>query len=195
MADGPLSDADIIALSIAEPKAFGDIYSRHFKSVYGYLGRHVGIDTALDLTAEVFVRAFATRSRFRREFPSARPWLMGIAANLLAGHFRGLAREKRAFARAVAHLEDVTVSLEDEALSRVHAEACRAVLVGAMSVLRPEERTVVGLFAVAGLSYAEIAHALSIPEGTVRSRLSRSRRKLGELLEDAQLAGLGRDDA
>ncbi len=195
MADVPASDAEVIASSLTNPETFGVIYDRHFRAVFGYLGRAVSRDTALELAAEVFVRAFGTRNRFRSEYTSARPWLMGIAANLLAGHFRGRARERRAFARAVVRLDHIEDDMENEAVNRLHAEAYRETLIAAMASLRHEERSVVSLFAVGGLSYAEIAHALSIPEGTVRSRLSRARRKLEALLKDAQLAGLGHEDS
>jgi RNA polymerase sigma factor (sigma-70 family) len=190
MADGPASDAEIIASSLAHPEIFGVIYDRHFRAVLGYLGRGVRTDTALELTAEVFVRAFASRSRYRSEYANARPWLMGIAANLLAGHFRGQARERRAFSRAVAHIDHLQHNLEDESISRLHAEAQREAIATAMAMLRPEQRSVVTLFALGGLSYAEIALALGIPEGTVRSRLNRARRKLSSALEDAQPTGI-----
>ncbi|MGI8516098.1 MAG: RNA polymerase sigma factor [Acidimicrobiia bacterium] len=195
MADGPASDAAVIAASLANPETFGVIYDRHFSAVFGYLGRAVRRDTALDLAAEVFVRAFGSRSRFRSEYGSARPWLMGIAANLLAGHFRGRARERRAFSRAVGHIDQLQHSLENEAISRLHAEAHREAIAAAMATLRTEERSVVSLFALGGLSYAEIALALGIPEGTVRSRLSRARRKLASLLKDAQPTGSGHEQS
>ena len=69
-------------------------------------------------------------------------------------------------------------------LVRIDAEARVIVLKNALSQLRSKDRDVLLLYALEELAYAEIAETLSIPVGTVRSRLARARRRMRELLPD-----------
>src|SRR5882672_427179 len=78
-----LSDAEVIRASLGKPEAFKALFERHFEAIFGYLARRSGPDAGSDLASEVFVRAFASRSRFEPTGADARPWLYGIAANLL----------------------------------------------------------------------------------------------------------------
>ncbi|HEY7704342.1 MAG TPA: RNA polymerase sigma factor [Acidimicrobiia bacterium] len=174
------TDAEIVAASRDDPELFGLIFRRHYGSVFGFVVGTVGSIDGLDLASETFSRAFAHRDRFDLRYPSARPWLLGIAANLIADHFRKLARSYRANAR-LANLGRPDSGFEDESAARLDALAARPLVVRAMSSLRKEEAEVVALYVLADLSYAEISEALGIGLGTVRSRLSRARAKLGNL--------------
>ena len=83
------SDAEIVRRSTNEDaKAFGELFWRHNGAVHGYLARRAGRDTADDLVAEVWLRAFRNRSNFDLGYPDARPWLYGIARNVLHSHWR-----------------------------------------------------------------------------------------------------------
>jgi RNA polymerase sigma factor (sigma-70 family) len=147
---------------------FEELFEDHFDAIYGYLARRVGPDLARDLAAETFTRAYAGRKRFDRRRGEPRAWLFGIANNLLRRHYRDEERRLRAFARVEMP------SADDAPHEPVVAEA--------LSVLSREDRDVLLLFAWADLSYEQIAEALALPVGTVRSRLNRARTRMREEL-------------
>src|SRR5215218_4283616 len=108
---GEPSDSEALGASRADPRAFVVIFERHFDAVNRYLRRRVPADLADDLAAETFVRAFQHRRRYRAQRDDARPWLFGIAMNLVREHLRHEQRELRAFARTfVDPLDDVALS-------------------------------------------------------------------------------------
>jgi RNA polymerase sigma factor (sigma-70 family) len=150
-------------------EAFERLFELHFDAVYAYLARRVGPDLARDLASETFTRAFAARKRYDARQGEVRAWLFGIANNLLRRHYRDEERRLRALARLEPREEGVPS--EEPRL----ADALRA--------LSPDERDVLLLFAWADLEYAEIAAALEVPLGTVRSRLHRARAHVRAALE------------
>src|SRR2546423_8475157 len=79
--------------------AFEELFELHFDAVYGYLARRVGPDLGGELASETFVRAFAARKRYDAARGEVRPWLLGIAHNLLRRHYRDEERRLRALAR------------------------------------------------------------------------------------------------
>lgn len=150
-------------------EAFEELFERHFDVIYGYLARRVGPDLGRDLASETFTRAFAGRKRFDASRGGERPWLFGIATNLLRRHYRDEERRLRAFAR---------VQVPQDSASPDEPR-----LADALSALSREERDVLLLFAWADLAYEQIAAALGLPLGTVRSRLHRARAHLRAALE------------
>src|SRR5256885_9640321 len=94
-----LSDAAVITASLNEPDRFGVLFDRHATVLFRYLVRRVGVDDADGLLGEVFRVAFEKRATYDCERPDARPWLYGIATNLLARHRRTEARRIHATAR------------------------------------------------------------------------------------------------
>jgi len=177
----PSSDAEVIVASWDSPDQFYAIFDRHYRSIYRFVVGAVGIDDGPELCDEVFARAFESRQRYDPSYPSAKPWLFGIASNLVNGYWRSQARELRAYQRA-SHMAEGDEEFEDDIVCRLAAQADRPRIASAVLRLRKEEAEVVLLFALENLSYAEIAQALSIPEGTVRSRLHRARTRLRNLL-------------
>jgi RNA polymerase sigma-70 factor (ECF subfamily) len=173
------TDAQVIAASASDPRSFAAIFDRHFADIDRYLARRVGASLADDLAADTFVVAFRSRARYDPAAPDARPWLFGIAANLLRRHWRTERRRLRAYARTGI---DPLWEEADDADRRIDALAAGRALAGALASLSAAEREVLLLFAWADLSYDEIASALGIPVGTVRSRLSRGRARVRELL-------------
>ena len=143
--------------------------------MHRYLGRRVG-DLADDLLSETFLIAFRRRAAYRPDHVEVRPWLIGIATNVVHGHRRAEQRRYRALARASAEPAQAG-SATDESNDRVVAEALRAPLAAALGRLKGRDRDVLLLFAYAQLSYEEIATVLDVPLGTVRSRLNRARRQ------------------
>jgi RNA polymerase sigma factor (sigma-70 family) len=173
------SDSDAIGASLADPGAFGVIFERHFDAIHGYLQRRLDANLADELAAQTFLVAFDGRSRFDRSRPNSRPWLFGIATNLAHNHRRHEIVELRAIA-AMAPENGVGI---DGVEARVDAERMRGLLAEALADLPAEEADVLCLLAWAELSQTEIADALAIPVGTVKSRLSRARGRVRSALE------------
>jgi RNA polymerase sigma-70 factor (ECF subfamily) len=174
------SDAEAIRRSLGEPEAFGMIYDRHAATLLRFLGRRAGAKVAEGLVGELFRIAFERRKTFDASRTTALPWLYGIGSNLLLKHRRGEARRLRASARMAAG--------RSAADGRASAAALDARLLfprvaAAIEALPAGEREALLLFAWEELSYQDLAEALELPIGTVRSRLNRARANLRELLE------------
>jgi RNA polymerase sigma factor (sigma-70 family) len=180
------SDSELIVASLGEPEAFAQLFDRHYVAIAGYLRRRLDRSRADELAAETFLRAFAARDRYDRARADARPWLFGIASNLLS-HAR---RSEVQRWRALAHHQQGAVS-DDEferVDDRLDAAAVAQVLAAALASLAARDRDALLLYAWAELTYEQIADALDIPVGTVRSRLSRARRAVGQQLKDAAVS-------
>src|SRR5688572_19841841 len=96
------SDAGAIHRSLEDGRAFSVLFTRHFATMHSYLARRVGSQLADDLGAEVFRQAFEGRHRYQLDRDCARPWLYGIATNLLRRHHRSERRRMMAYARAAS---------------------------------------------------------------------------------------------
>ncbi len=180
---GP-SDAEILARASKQPELFGIVFDRHFDVIHRYLERRISGDGADELSGEVFRIAFEQRSRFRDLHESALPWLYGIATKLLLKRWRAEARHLRALASLQCEHRGGQDAAAGDVDDRLMAQAFRRHLLDALARLPQHDRDVVILIAWEELSYAEVAAALDIAEGTVRSRLHRARRTLRELLPD-----------
>jgi RNA polymerase sigma-70 factor (ECF subfamily) len=183
----PATDAAVIEQSWAEPERFEAIFRRYFGRIHQYLAARVGGRIADDLAAEVFTVAFAQRQRYDLARDCARPWLYGIATNLVGTYRRQEQRRYRALARAAA--QGVAPSDEDLVAERVSAAAAGPALATALAALGSGDRDVLLLVAVAGLNNQEVAQSLGIPYGTVCSRLSRARMRLRQSFGGANPAG------
>lgn len=153
--------------------SFEEAFAAEFPTLHRYLYRRIG-RAADDVAAETFAVAFRNWGRFDQE-RALRPWLYGIAANLLSHHWRDERRLLRAYARTGC---DPVFDETSDAVVRLDAERLRRELAQALSELRPREREILLLHAWADLSDAEIAQALSVPLGTVKSGLHRTRVRL-----------------
>lgn len=175
------ADARLIGESIANPVAFAAIFDRHAATLHRYLNRRVDRTTAEDLLGDLFRIAFESRDRYDLTRPDARPWLYGIAANLVLKHYRSSSRGDSAL-RRLGRLDTRTVVPFDEAIVD-RAEDSQRVrqLVELLDDLSPDDRETVLLCLWENLSYQQVSEALGIPVGTVRSRLNRVRRQLREL--------------
>lgn len=168
------TDAMLIERSLTSPEAFGEVFDRHWDSVYRYCRSRAG-DAGEDLAAETFWLAFDRRSGYELERADARPWLLGLATNLIRNHLRRCERGRRAVGRLEAEsCEDHA----DEAIARAEAALLGPVLTEALNGIPDRDRDALLLMAWNDLSYAEVAEALEVPIGTVRSRISRARLRL-----------------
>jgi RNA polymerase sigma factor (sigma-70 family) len=180
---GVVSDAELIARARLEPAAFGPIFDRHYATIHSYLRRRLDAPIAEELAAETFARALRGVARYDEHRADALPWLFGIAANLARRHRRTEVRRLRAYARTG---RDPLQDEHGDAPARLDAAAAGPRLAAALAELRAHDREALLLFAWAELSYEEISLALSIPVGTVRSRLHRARRTLRAHLESEE---------
>lgn len=153
------------------PVSFADAFRAEFPVLHRYLRRRVGAAAADDLAAETFAVAYARWETFDRSRP-LRPWLYGIASNLMQHHWRSERRKLRAYARTGV---DPVTEDPDDALGRLDASDQRRQLAAALAELRGEDRELLLLHSWAELTDAELAAALSLPLGTVKSRLHRTR--------------------
>jgi RNA polymerase sigma-70 factor (ECF subfamily) len=150
-----------VATGISETE-FEQLYEQQLPRVYGYLARRVGATLAEDLAAQTFYEAWVSRDRYDTSRGAAVGWLFGIATNLLRRHRRR----------------------EDSQLRLMVAAGWRHVA-EALADLSPIDRDILALAGWPRLTYEEIAEALGLPIGTVKSRLSRARRHLARRLSPA----------
>ena len=169
------SDAQLLKDAGADPAAFSALYSRHVGAVHAWLRRRIEW-AASDLTAETFARAWLIRARFRDDRAgSALPWLLGIAANLLAD----AARHDRIETRARERLGLPLNLAEDDGYTEVDQRLSpRVALAHHVESLAPHEREAVELRVIHELSYEEVARRLSIRPAAARLRVSRALRRL-----------------
>lgn len=172
---------------VAEPEtALGELFDAHAADLGRYLSRRIGVHVAEDLVAETFAQALRGWSRYQDGAAGRRGWLFGIATNLLRRHVRTEERQWRAMDRAGRRLPPRSEGVDVQAAGRVDAEQTVSDLAVPLARLSDGDRDVLLLTAWAQFSTAEIAAALDIPEGTVRSRLHRARKLLKEALSHAR---------
>jgi RNA polymerase sigma factor (sigma-70 family) len=171
--------------SAREPEAFVRFYDEHAESLLAYLARRVyEPEVAVDLTAEVFARAFAARARFRGSTDGqAAAWLYRIARRELARYLRKGTLERRALTR----LGMQTPRLDDEQLARIEQIAeldeLRSALRAGLERLSRAHQEALGLRIVEQLSYREVASRLDISEQAARARVSRGLKALAKALD------------
>jgi RNA polymerase sigma factor (sigma-70 family) len=169
-------DGEIIGRSRSEPELFALLFRRHATGIGRYAARRLGPGPAEDIVAETFLVAFRQRNRYDSARCDARPWLYGIAGNLIRRHHRDEVRQLRALART--GVDPAAESFTDQADARLAAGAASRAVAAAIAELDPDQRDVLLLITWAELTYDQAAEALSIPEGTVRSRMNRARTRL-----------------
>jgi RNA polymerase sigma factor (sigma-70 family) len=186
MRSAAADDAAVIESSWREPERFAVLFDRHAPHIHRYLARRAGRQVADDLVAETFLAAFAKRERYDLSHPDARPWLYGIATNLVAQNRRAEARQYRLSQAAAAEPE--VAGHADRVAADITAQAMRPVLGAALAALQAGDRDVLLLIAWEQLTYQEVSRALAIPVGTVRSRLHRARAKVRQALANTDAA-------
>jgi RNA polymerase sigma factor (sigma-70 family) len=179
-ADEPLpADKDRPYLGGPEPAVeFGRLFDAYARPLHRYLSRRVGAENAQDLVSETFLVALNQRHSYDPRRGAVRSWLYGIATNLLRRQVRQEVRALQAAARSVGHAPADEASHESRVADRLDAATMAAQLADALAELSDGDRDVLLLTSWAGLDSTEIADALDIPVGTVRSRLHRVRKWL-----------------
>ena len=179
-AETVVDDAVVVERSWQEPLCFGILFDRHAPSIYRYIARRVGRDAIDDLVAETFISAFSSRLRYNLAYRDARPWLYGVATHVIGSHRREELRQFR-LSQAVWSTRAV-LGHADTVAADMTAHSMSEPLATALSALAAGDRDVLILIAWEQLTYEEVARALDIPVGTVRSRLHRARASVQEAL-------------
>jgi RNA polymerase sigma-70 factor (ECF subfamily) len=171
-----------------DPAAFSELFDEHVRAVYNHAFRLTGNwSTAEDVVSLTFLEAWRLRVRVdvSVESGSLRPWLLGIATNVMRNVRRAARRHDGALARLPK--DGVVPDFAEEVTARIDDRERLALVRTALAALRKPEREVLALCVWSGLDYAEAAEALGVPVGTVRSRLSRARTKLNKLVTAGNL--------
>lgn len=170
------TDAEIFQRSIRDLDAFREIFERHASTVHAYARKRIGMTAGEEILAQTFLTAFEKRARFDLSYESARPWLLGIATNIIRHHLR----EEREHLTALGKMfrEQPEEPVDD--VARLDAQRMKPRLIAALLALSDDDRETFLLLALGQLTYEEVASALRIPIGTVRSRIHRARIHLRE---------------
>jgi RNA polymerase sigma-70 factor, ECF subfamily len=173
------SDEELVADCLGgDRSAFAQLVGRHQSRVIAMANRALRDGAqAEDLAQEVFVRAYRSLSRFE---PSRRfgPWLMAITANRIRDHYKSRARRNE----VPFEVDDLTPG---EGSTPADQAAARQVLVrleAGIGTLPEETREILRLRFMLGYDYEEVAETLSLPLGTIKSRISRARSALRHIL-------------
>jgi RNA polymerase sigma-70 factor (ECF subfamily) len=171
--------------------AWAELVGAHHKRVYGLCYRFTGNPTdAEDLTQDVFLKIFSNLASYDAARGSLQVWITTMTRNLLVDNFRRTRNQ-----RATSSLDDGWESAEElKPIDRLTARGVSpheataqkelaAMVQSALARVSVELREAVILRDLQDLDYKEIAQVLGIPEGTVKSRISRGRAELARLLE------------
>ncbi|HLH01729.1 MAG TPA: sigma-70 family RNA polymerase sigma factor [Bryobacteraceae bacterium] len=190
-ADSQLPESRLIARCLGgEQGAWEELVQLHTKRVYAICYRFTNSETeAQDLTQEVFLRIFRTLGSFRAGEGSFTVWLTRLTRNLLVDHYRRTKHE-----RVTDGIEEKLSVLEEKTAQHGRTDGLLAgreaseLLQSALQRLSPELREAVILRDLQEMEYREIAHALDVPEGTIKSRLNRGRAELARILRRNKVA-------
>ncbi len=158
-----------------DPDAFGLLFERHGPTIHRYVVRRTADpSTADDAVSLVFLELWRRRKQVELHQPTALPWLYGVAANVLRSQSRSRRRHAQALERLAALPGPSAALVERQVEAAAEAES----VVRQISALPRRHREVLMLSTLEHLTHADIATALGISVGTVKSRLSRARAHL-----------------
>jgi RNA polymerase sigma-70 factor, ECF subfamily len=171
--------------------AWAELVREHHRRVYGLCYRFTGNATdAEDLTQDVFLKIFSNLSSFDFARGTLQVWITTMTRNLLVDNFRrtrnqrltGSLDEGRNETEELRPIDRLTAEGPSPHETAAQKELAKMVQ-GALAKVSPELREAVILRDLQDMDYKEIAQVLGIPEGTVKSRISRGRAELARLLE------------
>jgi len=167
-----------------DAQAFGDLFDLHAKAIYNFCFRRTANwAEAEDAMSEVFLVAWKRRADvvFTSDGERVLPWLLGVAVNVVRNRQRSNRRAMAALARL--NPRNMEADFTDDVDGRISDEREMRDVLGVFERLAPQEQDVLALCAWGGLAYEDASVALGVPIGTVRSRLSRARSHLRELVD------------
>lgn len=171
-------DELIEACLLGDQQAWEVIVTRYrrrvFNIAYKFVGKH---DEAEDLTQEIFLKIYKALHTFDRR-ANFQTWLTSVGRNLCIDHYRSVRQEREKVDRHVDAADLAPIAKGPDPLARLQRLDRRALLRQGLLALPDNLRTAVVLRDVQELSYQEIAERLTLPEGTVKSRINRGRTEL-----------------
>ena len=192
-----MEEAQVVALLVrrcvgGDAAAWEEIVQRHHRRIYNICYRFAGgADDAQDLTQEVFIKMYRTLNTYDASKGAFMTWVTTITRNLLVDHFRKTKGDRLtdSLDSAPSEHEDampLSEQIADRSLppdARVQSRETRQLVHQALQRLSPELREAVILRDLQDMDYRDIATALKVPEGTVKSRINRGRAELARLLQ------------
>ena len=179
-------DAQLVQQCLqGDGSAWEELVRRHTRRIFNICYRFTGNGTeAEDLSQEVFLRVYRTLGSYRSAHGGFATWMTSVTRNLLIDHYRRTKRD-----RMTDSLDDASPVVENKESSGRRPD--ELLLLGELSSQgsqaqgsqAPELREAVILRDLQQLEYAEIQHVLSVPEGTVKSRINRGRIELARILQ------------
>src|SRR3954468_241777 len=202
MSDAPTAQPNIDALIerclSGDQVAWEDIVRLHrrkvFNIAYKFVGKH---DLAEDLTQDVFLKLYRSLDTFDRR-ANFQTWLISVSRNLCIDHYRSVRKERETINRSVDPNELTPASTEVSPIAALEQRDRVELLREALAALPDTLRTAVLMRDIQEMSYHEIADRLTLPEGTVKSRINRGRTELARQIrklrgEDYSPGGSSRD--
>jgi len=192
-----LEDTQVVASLVrrcisGDAIAWEEIVQRYNRRIYNICYRFAGsADDAQDLTQEVFIKVYRTLSSYDSDKAAFMTWVTTVTRNLLVDHFRKTKQDRLtdSLDNAASEHEDaqpLSEQIPDQTAApdaSVQSRETRETVHRALQKLSPELREAVILRDLQDMDYREIALALKVPEGTVKSRINRGRAELARLLQ------------
>ena len=175
----PTDDSELAARFVAgDERALEEVYSRWSSLVFTMARRATGNESdAADITQAVFLSAWRGRAGFESAKGSLPGWLVTITRRRIADHWESISRETR-------KIDAESARMDDEAVAGHAEESVNRVLIAdELSQLGEPQRKIIELAFFQDLTHAQIARALDIPLGTVKSHIRRSLDRLRTRLE------------
>lgn len=168
-------------------EAMSELFGRYADPVYNFCFRRVASwSLAEDVMSQAFLEVWRVRERAVAYDGSLMPWLYTVAENVCRNATRGARRQNALAGRLqLVRFEDAE-DHADGVVRRLDEERRMAELLVAVDRLNRKDRQILMLIAWDGLSYLQVAQALDIPVGTVRSRLSRARKRVAALMGERE---------
>jgi RNA polymerase sigma-70 factor (ECF subfamily) len=171
--------------------AWEELVRRYHRRVFGICYRFTGSsDEAQDLTQEVFIRMYRSLDSYDMARAAFMTWVAALTRNLLVDHYRRSKPQRQTDSLDASAGDDPEATPMRDALmdpaagpeARLQARETRELVHAALQKISPELREAVILRDLQDMDYKEIATVLKVPEGTVKSRISRGRTELARLL-------------
>ncbi|MBS1851700.1 MAG: sigma-70 family RNA polymerase sigma factor [Acidobacteria bacterium] len=192
-----MEDTQVVALLVrrciaGDAAAWEDIVQRYHRRIYNICYRFAGSsDDAQDLTQEVFIKMYRTLGSYDMERGAFMTWVTTVTRNLLVDHFRKSKQDRLtdSLDSTSSDHEDVlplSEQIPDKGLppdAQVQSREAREAVHLALQKISPDLREALILRDLQDMDYRDIAIALKVPEGTVKSRINRGRAELARLLQ------------
>ncbi len=192
-------EEEVVAHAKIDPEAFGRLYDAYYQPVFGFLVKRTGnVEVAKDLTSETFFQALKNLRRYApRPGKSFKSWLFAIAVAQVGTYFRAKAKWLSLSTEACPELvaddrfDPRFAAVESEEAMERKRQTHR--LRQALGKLNPKLQNILSLRYFSQLSIAEIASALNMKEGTIKSHIHRAMKKLHAMLSEPEAVEETRD--